>query len=244
MAIKSNSDYDNKFISLVLDTLNKKGVDYGSNNDKSPYAIQLAAAKILTKAERIANIIFNSHKPNYESLEDSILDLCGYTILANRAIKRESSVSSKRIYLDVDGVIADLDQWVIDKTNKDYNWENIFKFLDDNYEEAYLKSPLTSNAKYYLDMYFSSSNVMFLTSVGSHWSDKKRKAQAVQNKKIWLTNLGINEQDIIIVDSAEAKIKYADKDSILYDDRQKTIELWNDAGGIGFHVINKHRPGE
>lgn len=88
MTKATNEEIDKEFLDKVLATLNKKGQDYGNNNQVSPYAMQLAAAKILTKAERLANIIYNKHEPNFESLEDTILDLCGYAILANRGIQR------------------------------------------------------------------------------------------------------------------------------------------------------------
>ena len=79
---------DFELLERVIKVLKSKGEDYGNNNEISPYAVQLATAKILTKAERIANIVFNNHDPNHESLDDSILDLCGYCVLMDRAIKR------------------------------------------------------------------------------------------------------------------------------------------------------------
>lgn len=78
---------DYELFERVQAIMDKKGDDYGNNNDHSPYAVQLAAAKMLTKAERIANIVFNNHDTNFESLEDSVLDLCGYCVLMDRALK-------------------------------------------------------------------------------------------------------------------------------------------------------------
>lgn len=81
---------DFELFDKVKEILAKKGADYGNNNQHSPYATQLGAAKILTKAERIANIVFNNHDTNFESLEDSILDLAGYCVLLDRALKAKN----------------------------------------------------------------------------------------------------------------------------------------------------------
>ena len=51
---------DFELLEKVVKILQKKGADYGDNNEISPYAVQLAAAKILTKAERMANIVYNN----------------------------------------------------------------------------------------------------------------------------------------------------------------------------------------
>jgi|TARA_B110000908_G_scaffold57571_1_gene70185 hypothetical protein len=147
------------------------------------------------------------------------------------------------IYIDMDGVIADFSSWMkshIPDIDEDM-WRGTDKpwnVMKENYKEVYLNLKplhLLSHANY---MYNNLEHVKFLTAIPHSWWDTHEGEIAKLNKTTWL-NQHINnfkDEDVIFTAGAKDKVKYANESSVLYDDREDTIQAWNAAGGIGIHV--------
>lgn len=148
-----------------------------------------------------------------------------------------------KIYIDLDGVIADFHGWIkqhIPDINEDM-WRNTdipWKFLNENYKIVYrdLKPLHLLPQMNYL--YNHLDNVKFLTALPNEFWDNEKGNIAKQNKTYWLKKhiTNFNSNDVIFTPTAKAKIKYAEHNAVLYDDRQDTIQAWNNAGGIGILV--------
>lgn len=68
----------------LQDTLIKKNSDYGSSFDKSvnKFGWLYVAIELDKKKNRLHSLLKNKEKPNYESIEDTLLDIAGYCVLA------------------------------------------------------------------------------------------------------------------------------------------------------------------
>lgn len=145
------------------------------------------------------------------------------------------------IYIDVDGVISDFRGWVRTKQPDFVDWDDddaVHDIMTSNIEGVYVDAEPLPAFSYFKDLYDKSADVRFLTAVGNFWPTEKHKQHAVKNKLKWLAKMGIDLDDVTIVDKAKEKLKYCEKGSILYDDRPSTIKEWNAAGGIGFLVFD------
>lgn len=88
----------NRFSKDILETLVKKGEDYNNGNNFSIFEqiskeLNVSVEKvlmvfILTKTKRISNLL-DKESSNFESIDDSILDLACYTTLLNAYINRK-----------------------------------------------------------------------------------------------------------------------------------------------------------
>lgn len=79
--------------------------------------------------------------------------------------------------------------------------------------------------------------VRFLTSSGTG-KDWTRFKEVAAGKTAWITKHApsISSKQIIVVPFPNLKARHAGPDRILVDDREPTIKLWNEQGGIGiFH---------
>lgn len=76
-------DLDNT-IDLLKNTLIKKNRDYGSSFDKSvnKFGWIYVAIELDKKKNRLHSLLKNKEKPNYESIEDTLLDIAGYCVLS------------------------------------------------------------------------------------------------------------------------------------------------------------------
>lgn len=70
--------------STLEDTLIKKNRDYGSSFDKSvnKFGWVYVAIELDKKKNRLHSLLKNKEKPNYESIEDTLLDIAGYCVLS------------------------------------------------------------------------------------------------------------------------------------------------------------------
>lgn len=71
-------------INTLESTLIKKNRDYGSSFDKSinRFGWVYAAIELNKKKDRLHSLIKNKSKPNYEGIEDTLLDIAGYCVLS------------------------------------------------------------------------------------------------------------------------------------------------------------------
>ena len=70
--------------STLEDTLIKKNRDYGSSFDKSinKFGWIYVAIELDKKKNRLHSLLKNKEEPNYESVEDTLLDIAGYCVLS------------------------------------------------------------------------------------------------------------------------------------------------------------------
>ncbi len=143
-----------------------------------------------------------------------------------------------KIYLDLDGVIANFEKRYIELFNespgsardrKEFsaNWT---KFIEGKHFETLDYWPggpelITYLGKNHLDVEILSS------SGGNKYHDF-----VVEQKKKWIETFNLPETwKINIVAGRKKKAEFATPDSILIDDTLDVIEAFNKAGGIGIH---------
>lgn len=141
-----------------------------------------------------------------------------------------------KIFVDLDGVLADLDKHVLELTGKtflqlrkDDNDDGFQNFVDSQREEGYTifdDLPLMPDAQQLWD-YIVKYKPSILTATGS----PEDKAAAEKIRWVMKNLSGYNK--IHIVKQSILKAKYAQPNHILIDDRMKSIAPWREAGGIG-----------
>ena len=133
-----------------------------------------------------------------------------------------------KIYVDMDGVLTDFDKKLADLLEKtlDRGW-------DFGNDPKVWKKITEAGKSFWADMVWMPDGRKLWDAVKKHdpmiLSAPTRHPSSVEGKKEWLkSNLpGVP----FIID--QKKEKYADKNSVLIDDREKNIRKWEDAGGIG-----------
>jgi 5'(3')-deoxyribonucleotidase len=152
---------------------------------------------------------------------------------------KENEVSAYTIYVDMDGVIADFDQRFFDISGmtpdqyKDkYGVNKFWDLIDEeNKVKFWAGIPLMSGAKKLID-YVSKYDYEILTAPSI-------KKQSRIGKMVWLRKIHSGLfPNTPKVNFKSAKEKHQVKSSltktdILIDDRQSTIDNWNNAGGTG-----------
>jgi|TARA_B110000908_G_C10231739_1_gene440983 hypothetical protein len=147
------------------------------------------------------------------------------------------------IYIDMDGVIANFSGWMkqhipdLDESM----WKGTgrpWKVMKENYKDVYLNLEPLHLLSYANHMYNNLERVKFLTAIPHSWWDTQEGEQAMINKRLWLERYidNFSYEDVIFTAGAKDKIKYVEENAVLYDDRQDTIDAWNEAGGTGIHV--------
>lgn len=139
-----------------------------------------------------------------------------------------------KIYLDMDGVIADFDkryQELFNATTKeserDKKWAQFFaKFIQDRHFATLDLMPEAIELMDYLKS--TGIPITILSSTSS-----ERRDDAIRPQKMeWLKKHKI-DFPVILVPGAHLKKEYASPDSILIDDTSKNIDDWRREGGIG-----------
>lgn len=143
--------------------------------------------------------------------------------------------STVHIYLDLDGVFADFDGAIEKGMGKpssevdgDEMWEYIRKEIDNS--KWFYNLPKMADADT-LYNYVKDYKHTFLSASGDD-----PKWQIANQKKGWVKKTYGGKT--IVVKHSRNKAKYATENSILIDDRKKSIEPWKAAGGIG--ILHKN----
>jgi hypothetical protein len=153
----------------------------------------------------------------------------------------------KKIYLDMDGVVANFEKRYIelfgdspdgcvsldytnsrDKKEFSENWKS---FIDGKNFETLDWWPGGPELITYLCQ-LSPDMVEILSSSGGN----KYHDEVVEQKKKWVENFNLPDNwKINIVAGRKRKAEYATPDSILIDDTKDVIDAFRYAGGIGIH---------
>lgn len=139
-----------------------------------------------------------------------------------------------KVYLDMDGVIADFDRAYVHRFGitpaEADKGKEFYKHFDEFIAERdFAKLPLMQDAQILLS---------FLDSTGipveilSSTSSEKRHEPIAEQKKEWLLKHGII-YPVNLVPGKRFKRTYAKPDYLLIDDTGQNIDQWREGGGIG-----------
>lgn len=139
-----------------------------------------------------------------------------------------------KIFVDLDGVMADLDKLVKERTGKTFEQlratgSGFTEFCDAQREEGntiFDKLDKMPGADYLWD-YVVKYNPDILTATGK--PTEKPTAEKIR----WVMDNLSGYNQILTTISGTQKKKYAAPNHILIDDRMKAIGPWREAGGIG-----------
>lgn len=153
------------------------------------------------------------------------------------------SLHNLLIYVDLDGVLVDFNKFArevigcnvadfeADKQIKRLFWSRVNNRHKEGKPFFGAMDPLPD--VFVLWDYVKKYDPIILSATG-------RTKNAGNEKRDWVKrHLGQRAADTaLFVESAQDKAQYANRNSILIDDRTKAIQPWIDAGGIGIHHIS------
>ncbi len=187
------------------------------------------------------NDLFVCHKCGHDNEpinEKKNKDPFGLNAYAMELGRLREEETEYKIYVDMDGVVADFDQRFLDlsgmmpreyeaKYGRDAFWE----FIDEgeNKLKFWVGIPQMSDAQSLMD-YVSQYDYEMLTSPSI-------KQQSLMGKGLWIKNQTKNglfkSKPKVNYRFAKKKIEFAAPNHILIDDKASTIDSWNSKGGIG-----------
>lgn len=153
------------------------------------------------------------------------------------------------VFLDMDGVLcsfeADFKRLTgkePDDYEKEFGQKKYWDFILEQgsvFWERLTPTPDMEELKSYVFSHFLRIGILSSSSKKNHGSNIVK-----QGKLKWLRKHGflnkIPNSNVIIVDSAQDKKRYAWKNKILVDDYEKNVRSWIGAGGIGIlHTSSK-----
>ena len=185
--------------------------------------------------------MFTCHKcgseDNMPIVEEKTKDPFGLKAYAAELGRLREDEEEYKIYVDMDGVVADFDKRFRDLSGmnpSDYeakNGKNAFwDFIDVKHKLAFwVGIPPMQDAQRLID-YVSKHNYEMLTAPSI-------KKESLMGKGLWIrnwTNKGLfPSKPKVNYKSAKNKHHFAAPNHILIDDKKSTIDSWNAAGGIG-----------
>jgi len=159
-----------------------------------------------------------------------------------------------KTYIDSDGVVADFMGWVKSLCpDVENDCEFVDQFVVNNYERCYLDSKPIHENSLFMDLVANHSDYYILTCVGDyhkymHYFPEKSEEEMkhifdvlTENKYKWFESYGVPRDKVIVVKRSSEKLEYCKDGAILYDDFDKTVDAWNELGGVGIKVYNNHR---
>jgi hypothetical protein len=185
--------------------------------------------------------LFICHKCGHDNTllqEKKTKDPFGINAYAMELGRLREEETEYKIYVDMDGVVADFDQRFRDlagmgprEFEEKYGKNAFWDFIDegDNKLVFWVGIPPMSDAKQLID-YVSKYDYEMLTA-------PSLKKQSLMGKGLWMknqTNKGLfPSKPKVNYRSAKSKKDFAAPNHILIDDKASTIDSWNAAGGIG-----------
>ena len=177
----------------------------------------------------------HDNTPIKENINKDPFGINAYAMELGRLREEETKY---KIYLDMDGVVADFDKRFMDlagmgprEFEEKYGKNAFWDFIDegDNKLVFWVGIPPMSDAKQLVD-FVSKYDYEMLTA-------PSLKKQSVMGKGLWMknqTNKGLfPSKPKVNYKSAKAKKDFAAPNHILIDDREDNIDSWRAAGGIG-----------
>jgi hypothetical protein len=155
-----------------------------------------------------------------------------------------------KVYVDLDGVVAGLDEAVVKFFGPDHPIDALGRHSIEGPEWARLKKEWPT---FWIDLPYEAFALDLWKVVGKYASILSAYPSgwpaAETGKKIWvrrmLPKFGYNpKQEIIVCKSRHDKQQYAVSDgtaNILIDDHPENVSEWNAAGGIGYRYIPSMR---
>ena len=187
------------------------------------------------------NDLFICHKCGHDNTpvsEKKNKDPFGINAYARELGRLNEKVMDYKIYVDMDGVVADFDQRFIDLSGMlprefeaKYGKNAFWDFIDegDNKLKFWVGIPQMSDAQQLMD-FVSKYDYEMLTA-------PSLKKQSLMGKGLWMINQTKNglfpSKPKVNYKSAKNKKDFAASNHILIDDKASTIDSWNAAGGIG-----------
>jgi hypothetical protein len=187
------------------------------------------------------NDLYTCHKCGHDNTplkENKTKDPFGINAYAMELGRLREEETEYKIYLDMDGVVADFDKRFTDlagmgprEFEEEYGKNAFWDFIDegDNKLVFWIGIPPMSDAKQLVD-FVSNYDYEMLTA-------PSLKKQSVMGKGLWMknqTNKGLFPfKPKVNYKSAKNKKDFAAPNHILIDDREDNINSWIAAGGIG-----------
>jgi len=174
---------------------------------------------------------------NQPIVEEKTKDPFGLNAYAAELGKLREDEEEYKIYVDMDGVVADFNKRFRDLSGmnpSDYeakNGKNAFwDFIDVKHKLAFwVGIPPMQDAQSLID-YVSKHDYEMLTAPSI-------RKESLMGKGLWIrnwTNKGLfPSKPKVNYKSAKEKHKFAAPNHILIDDKKSTIDSWNAAGGVG-----------
>ena len=187
------------------------------------------------------NDLFVCHKCGHDNepiSEKKNKDPFGINAYARELGRLNEKVMDYKVYVDMDGVVADFDQRFLDLSGMmprefeaKYGKNAFWDFIDegDNKLKFWVGIPQMSDAQQLID-FVSKYDYEMLTA-------PSLKKQSLMGKGLWMINQTkkglFPSKPKVNYKSAKNKKDFAAPNNILIDDKPSTIDSWNAAGGIG-----------
>lgn len=144
-----------------------------------------------------------------------------------------------KIYVDMDGVLANFEKRYIELFKESPGETRAFKEFSVNWTEFVMNKnfetlewwPGGQDLVAYLSKNVPLGNVEILTSSGGN----KYHELVEEQKNVWVKKFGLPDWKVNVVAGRRKKAEYATPDSILIDDTEDVIRAFRGAGGIGIH---------
>lgn len=142
-------------------------------------------------------------------------------------------LQNRKIYLDLDGVLADFYGTVEHLLGCPYHrlapavaWEQLAKIPG-----FYKNLPLLPGAQgFFLELQRRNTELAILTALP--WPTGELINAAI-DKKTWVRRHISLEVQVLTVEEGKLKASFAHPNAILIDDSRRNIDAWSSAGGIG-----------
>ena len=159
-----------------------------------------------------------------------------------------------KTYIDSDGVLSDFHGWVTGHNGGVLDESiDIDRFIVDHYKTCYIDAQQLPGRDLWFLLLATDPDWYVLSSVGtldrflgvaddlSEEEVIRRYNILIENKYRWFEERGVPRDKVILVGRSADKVKYCQPGDILYDDFNKTLDLWAEAGGLAIKVYNTYK---